>query len=194
MHAKPRSSYFGEETISFLCLDLLACQHYKAALTTMLSFHLRIMHVLLLIILAICRQTSGFTSPNRPPSATTSQRYRTYVQVPNYKLSTMISTSNDQEQEKLQYIRPYMKQLFLLCRPSNFPIVTLFHMLGVHISLKLFQESVPTSHSLFLPLLKNSSMLMVLLSLLLVTSTSMISKFICKKWCMFLSLTPFLFT
>ena len=90
-------------------------------------------------------------------------------------LSTMLSTSNDQEQDKLQYIRPYMKQLFLLCRPSNFPIVTLFHILGVHISLQLFQELVSTSHSLFLPLLKNPSMLMVLLSLLLVTSTSMIT-------------------
>jgi len=158
----------------------------------MLSFHHRIIHVILLII-AISRQTSGFTSPNRLPSATTSQRY-TYLQVPNYKLSTMLSTSNNQEQDKLQYIRPYMKQLFLLCRPSNFPIVTLFHILGVHISLKLFQESLSTSHSLFLPLLKNSSMLTVLLSLLLVTSTSMISKFTCKKWCMFLLLTPFLFT
>ena len=164
----------------------------------MLSFHHRIIHVLLLI-LAICSQTSGFTSPNCLPSVASPQRYRTYdVQpIPKYKLSTMISnqtsrkgiilqnlqlsTSNDQEQDKLQYIRPYMKQLFLLCRPSNFPIVTLFHILGVRISLKLFRESVSdlsTSHSLFLPLLKNSSMLMVVLSLLLVTSTSMISKFI----------------
>jgi len=141
----------------------------------MLSFHHRIIHVLFLILAS--RQASGFTSPNRLPSATTSQRY-TYLQVPNYKLSTMLSTSNDQEQDKLQYIRPYTKQLFLLCRPSNFPIVTLFHILGVHISMKLFQKSISTSHSLFLPLLKNSSMLMVLLSLLLVTSTSMISKFI----------------
>jgi len=176
----------------------------------MLSICHRIIHVLLLI-LAISRQTSGFTSPNRLPSVATLQRYTYYVQVPNHKLSTMLSTnqksrsgiipltlklstSNDQEQDKIQYIRPYMKQLFLLCRPSNFPIVTLFHILGVHISLKLFQESLSTSHSLFLPLLKNSSMLTVLLSLLLVTSTSMISKFTCKKWCMFLLLTPFLFT
>lgn len=157
----------------------------------MLSFHHRIIHVLLLI-LAINRQVSGFTSPSLPSTATL-QRYRTYDTIP--KLSTMLSKnekdrkgtlpqtlqlskSDDQEQDKIQYIRPYLKQLFLLCRPMNFPIVTLFHMLGVHISLKLFQDSIPTSHSLYLPLLKNSSMLMVLLSLLLVTSTSMISKFV----------------
>ena len=47
-------------------------------------------------------------------------------------LSSSAFNSNDEEQDKkIQYVRPYLKQLFLLCRPTNFPIVTLFHMLGM---------------------------------------------------------------
>jgi len=85
---------------------------------------------------------------------------------------------SDQDREPMQYyIRPYLKQLFLLCRPVNFPIVALFHMLGVHQAAQLWKSTLvsPASSSLLLPLLKHPSMLMVLLSLLLVTSTSMIT-------------------
>lgn len=89
-------------------------------------------------------------------------------------------SDDDQEFETVQYIRPYLKQLFLLCRPLNFPIVALFHMLGVYQAIQLWQSSSANilsepATSLLLPLLKNPSMLMVLLALLLVTSTSMIT-------------------
>lgn len=74
---------------------------------------------------------------------------------------------------------PYTKQLFLLCRPINFPIVALFHMMGVHQAARLWKSTVvpsPTAPpSLLLTLLKHPSMLMVMLALLLVTSTSMIT-------------------
>ena len=96
-------------------------------------------------------------------------------------LSSSAFNSNDEEQDKkIQYVRPYLKQLFLLCRPTNFPIVTLFHMLGVYQAVQLWTVSSTSvallpSHSLLLPLLREPSMIMVLLSLLLVTSTSMIT-------------------
>ena len=96
-------------------------------------------------------------------------------------LSSSAFNSNDEEQDKkIQYVRPYLKQLFLLCRPTNFPIVTLFHMLGVHQAVQLWTVSTTSvallpSHSLLLPLLREPAMIMVLLSLLLVTSTSMIT-------------------
>eukprot|EP00579_Thalassiosira_antarctica_P011868 CAMPEP_0201922114 /NCGR_PEP_ID=MMETSP0903-20130614/10236_1 /ASSEMBLY_ACC=CAM_ASM_000552 /TAXON_ID=420261 /ORGANISM="Thalassiosira antarctica, Strain CCMP982" /LENGTH=435 /DNA_ID=CAMNT_0048459189 /DNA_START=41 /DNA_END=1345 /DNA_ORIENTATION=- len=90
-----------------------------------------------------------------------------------------LSPANDvQEKEPIQhYIRPYLKQLFLLCRPVNFPIVALFHVLGVQQAAHLWQTTSASSASpsLLLPLLKHPSILMVLLSLLLVTSTSMIT-------------------
>jgi hypothetical protein len=89
-------------------------------------------------------------------------------------------STSDQEKDKIQYIRPYLTQLFLLCRPSNFPIVTLFHVLGVHQAVHFWQStsSVPfnaSSSTLLLSLLKHPSIVMVLISLLLVTSTSMIT-------------------
>lgn len=71
-------------------------------------------------------------------------------------------------------LKPHLHQLFLMMRPINFPIVTIFHILGVHLSVQLWQSSSHSSTSL-LSLLKHPSMLMVLLSLLLVTSTSMIT-------------------
>lgn len=81
----------------------------------------------------------------------------------------------DQEKEPARhYVRPYLKQLFLLCRPVNFPIVALFHVLGVHQATQLWASST-ASPSRLLPLLRHPCMLMVLLSLLLVTSTSMIT-------------------
>jgi 4-hydroxybenzoate polyprenyltransferase len=64
-----------------------------------------------------------------------------------------------------------------MMRPVNFPIVALFHALGVHLSVELWKSTAPnaSTQSLLLPLLKHPSMLVVLLSLLLVTSTSMIT-------------------
>lgn len=96
-------------------------------------------------------------------------------------LSSSAFNSNDEEQDKkIQYVRPYLKQLFLLCRPTNFPIVTLFHVLGVYQAVQLWTVSTTSvallpSHSLLLSLLREPAMIMVLLSLLLVTSTSMIT-------------------
>ena len=101
--------------------------------------------------------------------------------------SSSTADSEHYEQEKNEgessssmstYIRPYLKQLFLLCRPTNFPIVALFHVLGVHQAVQLWQSSsaaASASSPLLLPLLQHPSILMVLLSLLLVTSTSMIT-------------------
>lgn len=90
------------------------------------------------------------------------------------------TTSSDQGKDKIQYIRPYLTQLFLLCRPSNFPIVTLFHVLGVYQAVQLWQSTsavpiAPSSSSLLLSILRHPSIVMVLISLLLVTSTSMIT-------------------
>ncbi|KAL7547508.1 hypothetical protein ACHAWF_010801 [Thalassiosira exigua] len=82
------------------------------------------------------------------------------------------------------YVRPYLKQLFLLCRPVNFPIVAAFHALGAHLTARLWASTAAegtaagaatgTTSPLW-PLLRRPAMLSVLLSLLLVTSTSMIT-------------------
>ena len=85
------------------------------------------------------------------------------------------SANVDQETETM----PYIKHLFLLCRPINFPIVVMFHVLGVHEAARFWESTAapsPTVHlPLLLPLLKHPSMLMVMLALLLVTSTSMLT-------------------
>jgi 4-hydroxybenzoate polyprenyltransferase len=78
-------------------------------------------------------------------------------------------------------IQPHLRKLLQLCRPINFPVVVILHLLGVHQSVQLYQKShmiaatTTSSTSLFVTLLKDPAMLMVLLSLLLVTSTSMIT-------------------
>jgi len=78
-------------------------------------------------------------------------------------------------------IRPHLRQLLQLCRPINFPVVVILHLLGIHQSVQLYQKSrvtaaaTTTSISLLATLFKDPAMLMVLLSLLLVTSTSMIT-------------------
>jgi 4-hydroxybenzoate polyprenyltransferase len=81
-------------------------------------------------------------------------------------------------------IQPHLRKLLQLCRPINFPVVVILHLLGVHQSVQLYQKShmiaaetakATSSISLFVTLLKDPAMLMVLLSLLLVTSTSMIT-------------------
>ena len=90
------------------------------------------------------------------------------------------ATSDDGKDKIQYYIRPYLTQLFLLCRPSNFPIVILFHVLGVNQAVQLWQSmsSVPltlSTSTLLLSLLRHPSIILVLISLLLVTSTSMIT-------------------
>eukprot|EP00970_Alexandrium_tamarense_P017561 scaffold10106_cov193-Alexandrium_tamarense.AAC.2 len=102
--------------------------------------------------------------------------------------STPSNLSNDTTSDatstslnKRDYIQPYLRQLFLLCRPVNFPIVALFHVLGVHQAVQFWKATsslstaATSSQSLLVPLLKYPSMMMVLISLLLVTSTSMIT-------------------
>jgi len=91
---------------------------------------------------------------------------------------TLLRSSATGDQPVGNYIRPYIKQLLLLCRPSNFPVVALFHALGVFQAVQLWESAAavsPSSPSLLLPLLKHPSMLVVLLSLLLVTATSMLT-------------------
>lgn len=85
--------------------------------------------------------------------------------------------SNDKEEEsKSNYIRPYLKQLLLLCRPINFPIVFLFHVLGVHQALEFWKATMqPESSPMLFSMLTTPSMLFVFMSLMLVTSTSMIT-------------------
>jgi len=96
-----------------------------------------------------------------------------------YSSSAAVDGSDDEGEEKRNYIRTYLKQLLLLCRPINFPIVFLFHVLGVHRAVefwKMKMQPVSTSSSsMLLSLLKEPSMMMVLISLMLVTSTSMIT-------------------
>ncbi|KAL3810320.1 hypothetical protein ACHAXA_008255 [Cyclostephanos tholiformis] len=87
---------------------------------------------------------------------------------------------------EIHYLRPYLRQLLLLCRPMNFPVVALFHVLGANQAIHLWMRSTTTMASsssssssssprLLLSLLADPSMLVVLLSLLLVTSTSMVT-------------------
>lgn len=102
-----------------------------------------------------------------------------------YRCPTAIYSSSSSSadvgdgEEKRHYIRPYLKQLLLLCRPVNFPIVFLFHVLGVHRAVEFWKVTMQplsaTSSPTLLSLLKEPSMIMVLLSLMLVTSTSMIT-------------------
>ncbi len=89
------------------------------------------------------------------------------------------------DEYKINYLRPYLRQLFLLCRPMNFPAVAIFHVLGANMAVELWMRSTTTmaaaastsssSPRLLLSLLADPSMMVVLLSLLLVTSTSMIT-------------------
>lgn len=88
----------------------------------------------------------------------------------------------EEEKNNIHYVRPYLRQLVLLCRPVNFPVVALFHVLGAHQAVQLWRSAMiseisssSSSTSLLLSLLVDPSMLVVLLSLLLVTSTSMIT-------------------
>ena len=76
-------------------------------------------------------------------------------------------------------IRPHLKELFLLCRPINLPIVFLFHVLGVQRAVEFWKTTMlpvsASSPSMLSSILIQPSMMMVLLSLILVTSTSMIT-------------------
>lgn len=96
-----------------------------------------------------------------------------------YSSSTTANEGASVEEEKRNYIRPYLKQLLLLCRPINFPIVFLFHVLGVHQAVEFWKMTMQpasiSSSSMLLSLLKEPQMIMVLLALMLVTATSMIT-------------------
>ena len=139
------------------------------------------------MLIQVANYTTSFTPyralqvPPHSPMMMSSQNKKISYHRNNKLLPSSIFNSNDEEQEKkIQYVRPYLKQLFLLCRPTNFPIVTLFHILGVYQAVQLWTVSTTSaarlpSHSLLLSLLREPSMIMVLLSLLLVTSTSMIT-------------------
>ncbi|KAL9179419.1 hypothetical protein ACHAXT_008709 [Thalassiosira profunda] len=81
----------------------------------------------------------------------------------------------DGDAKDKSYIRPYLKQLFLLARPVNFPVVALFHVLGVHQAVQVWASASDSSTKLLGRLLVHPSMVLVLISLLLVTSTSMIT-------------------
>ncbi len=85
--------------------------------------------------------------------------------------------SNDKKEEsKSNYMLPYLKQLLLLCRPINFPIIFLFHVLGVHQALEFWKATMqPASSPMLFSMLTTPSMLFVFMSLMLVTSTSMIT-------------------
>lgn len=89
------------------------------------------------------------------------------------------STVEDSTEDKTatENIAQYLKQLFLLCRPINFPIVIMFHVLGIHQAVSLYKTAsrLTTQQPLLLPLMMQPSMLVVLIALLLVTSTSMIT-------------------
>lgn len=84
--------------------------------------------------------------------------------------------NSNEEESKSNYIRPYLKQLLLLCRPINFPIVFLFHVLGVHQALEFWKATMqPVATPMLFSMLTTPSMLFVFISLMMVTSTSMIT-------------------
>jgi 4-hydroxybenzoate polyprenyltransferase len=117
-------------------------------------------------------QKSSVVSYNDPPKCniinpmTPHQFKPIFANVPENQSQTTESNSPNQR---------YLPQLFLMMRPINFPIVTLFHVLGVHLSLQLWQTANEATQPILQSLLRHPSMMMVLLSLLLVTSTSMIT-------------------
>ena len=59
---------------------------------------------------------------------------------------SILHSSTTGDQPVGNYIRPYIKQLLLLCRPSNFPVVALFHALGVFQAVQLWVRLVPRSY------------------------------------------------
>eukprot|EP00956_Cyclotella_meneghiniana_P041668 scaffold234385_cov26-Cyclotella_meneghiniana.AAC.2 len=106
--------------------------------------------------------------------------------LPNHPIETTSSSSSSSSSGGNNNTNQrYLTQLFLMMRPINFPIVSLFHVLGVHLTVQLWKVSHHTITSsglssssnpiLLSTVLKHPSMIMVLLSLLLVTSTSMIT-------------------
>jgi 4-hydroxybenzoate polyprenyltransferase len=120
-------------------------------------------------------QCKTVTVKSLPPSNHARQHVRSSCasSLPNNELEATPKTASSTAGNNNQR---YLHELFLMMRPINFPIVTLFHILGTHLSLQLYSSSTFTSTKVTLtPLLLHPSMMMVLLSLLLVTSTSMIT-------------------
>jgi len=72
-----------------------------------------------------------------------------------------------------------LKDLFWLCRPSNFPVVTLFHALGVFLSARCWAANSDCAQvattAVFSKLMRQPAILTTLISLILVTSTSMVT-------------------
>ena len=187
---KDRQLFFNNSTATSLQLQ------YQTEMNRYRSNLLNRRHLLELAVVITAAAThpkSAAFTPIPPLPAATPLALRVLHSAalrPNFQAPSLLYDENKHRQKKIvrsysslssdmdniQYIRPYLKQLFLLCRPVNFPIVALFHALGVHQAVQLWasNSSLPTS-SLLLSLLKHPSMLVVLLSLLLVTSTSMIT-------------------
>ncbi|KAL3798308.1 hypothetical protein ACHAW5_010645 [Stephanodiscus triporus] len=127
------------------------------------------------------RQPQPQRLPQRPRQQL-GQRHLPLVAVNSSPPASNYRGGGGEERNNIHYVRPYLRQLVLLCRPVNFPVVALFHVLGAHQAVQLWRSTMisevsssSSSTSLLLSLLVDPSMLVVLLSLLLVTSTSMIT-------------------
>lgn len=84
----------------------------------------------------------------------------------------------DEEEEDEPTVASCLRPLIKMTRPSNFPGVILFHVLGVHraLSAGLSSPSIPLSYSksLLLETLRKPQMIVVALALLLTSATSMV--------------------
>ena len=91
-----------------------------------------------------------------------------------------IETTKELEDEELRIpMLTKLKELFWLCRPSNFPVVTLFHALGVFLSARCWAANSDCAQvaasAVFPRLMRHPAILTTLISLILVTSTSMVT-------------------
>ena len=85
---------------------------------------------------------------------------------------------DDEEDSGEPSVASCLRPLVKMTRPSNFPGVILFHILGVHraLSVGLSSSSIPLSYSrsLLLETLRKPQMIVVALALLLTSATSMV--------------------
>lgn len=83
----------------------------------------------------------------------------------------------DEEEEDEPSVKSCLRPLLKMTRPSNFPGVVLFHILGIHraLSAGLFPAiPIAYSKSLLLETLRRPQIIIVLLALLLTSATSMV--------------------
>ena len=84
----------------------------------------------------------------------------------------------DEEEEDEPSVKSCLRPLLKMTRPSNFPGVVLFHILGIHraLSAGLTSPSIPIAYSksLLLETLRRPQIIIVLLALLLTSATSMV--------------------